>query len=104
MKNALNGIGGIVGSNHNATINSCYNQGIINSNALSAGGILGASENNKAGWNVKIEKCYNSGNITKATAQGSAIGGISGFGYYIQIQDCYNKGNIQGTNLVVGEF
>ena len=85
-----NDLGGIVGSLRNGEITRCYNKGIINSNktGYGIGGILGGGY-----YNIKVNNCYNSGNVI---GYGST-GGIAGLTCQIDLRYCYNIGNIEGT-------
>ena len=85
-----NDLGGIVGSLRNGEITRCYNKGIINSNktGYGIGGILGSGY-----YNIKVNNCYNSGNVI---GYGST-GGIVGLTCQMDLRYCYNIGNIEGT-------
>ncbi len=77
-------VGGIVGriNNTNVTIKNCVNLGIINSNTIVTGGIIGEIVG-KAGTEIVIEACRNEGiingkNINNGTKIGGIVGNING--------------------------
>ena len=77
-------VGGIVGriNNTNVTIKNCINLGIINSNTIVTGGIIGEIVG-KAGAEIVIEACRNEGiingkNINNGTKIGGIVGNING--------------------------
>lgn len=77
-------VGGIVGriNNTNVTIKNCVNLGIINSNTIVTGGIIGEIVG-KAGAEIVIEACRNEGiingkNINNGTKIGGIVGNING--------------------------
>ena len=70
LKGVSSGIGALVGYAHNTnSIKNCYSEGVINSNNLNVGGIIG----NAAIAN--IENCYSKVNISTTN---SNVGGIVG--------------------------
>ena len=92
-------VGGIVGiiQGGTATINNCYNTGIVKSTSSSAGGIVGFTNTNEINT---ITNCYNTGNIIAPSNLGGIVGCINFSGTTIVI-NCYNKGII--TNSGIGE-
>ena len=84
--------GGILGiSSDDTVISACGNTGTITGTGT-AGGILGRTDY----YTNLVEKCYNSGSVTAATA-----GGIVGLNN-AQIDSCYNTGAISGSEKVGG--
>lgn len=98
--------GGIIALiQHTTTIVNCQNNGDISGYNYHVGGIVGgAADNtaNKATFNVKIEKCVNTGNITSDNADNKghnagAIIGLCGTASAVNIDNCTNeKGTITG--------
>ena len=93
-----NAVGGIVGiiQGGTATINNCYNTGIV-STSSNAGGIVGFTNTNEINT---ITNCYNTGNIIAPVNLGGIVGCINFSGTTI-VFNCYNKGII--TNSGIGE-
>ena len=90
-------IGGIVGQAQRDTIvSNCSNMGEITNNGNYTGGIVGATTNDST---VKVEKCYNAGNINGQKYTGGIVGLLSRTSENTVI-NCYNKGIIQGTTYV----
>ena len=84
--------GGILGiSSDDTVISACGNTAVITGTGT-AGGILGRTDY----YTSSVEKCYNSGSVTAATA-----GGIVGLNN-AQIDSCYNTGAISGSEKVGG--
>lgn len=89
-----NDVGGIIGYTYgganNVSISNCYNASNVSA-SKSAGGIVG-----KNGADIKIEYCYNTGDIYTMS---SAAGGIVGIdnGGASKILYCYNTGTIAGN-------
>ncbi|MBE7100888.1 MAG: hypothetical protein E7364_04685 [Clostridiales bacterium] len=91
------GAGGIIGAIISSTyielavqITNSYNTGNIMGH-YNAGGIVGASANNK----TTIQNSYNCGNIDGNWY----IGGIAGLNIGITIRQCFNSGKITSDNL-----
>lgn len=82
--------GGIVGLYDQELIDYCFNSGNVVSTGYGAGGVAETAS--------KINKCYNTGNITCAmdeTNYGGKVGGIAV--YANKITNCYNTGKIVGV-------
>ena len=82
-------VGGIVGkiNTNNVQIKNCVNKGIINSEILNTGGIVGEIVSNKTeGYkDILIEACKNEGNIiTTGTRIGGIVANINGNGSGLQ--------------------
>ena len=82
-------VGGIVGkiNTNNVQIKNCVNKGIINSEILNTGGIVGEIVSNKTeGYkDILIEACKNEGNIiTTGTRIGGIVANINGNGSGVQ--------------------
>lgn len=83
-------VGGIVGkiNTNNVQIKNCVNKGIINSEILNTGGIVGeiVSYKTEGYQDILIEACKNEGNIiTKGTRIGGIVANINGNGSGVQI-------------------
>ena len=83
-------VGGIVGriNTNNVQIKNCVNKGIINSEILNTGGIVGeiVSYKNEGSKDILIEACKNEGNIiTTGTRIGGIVANIYGNGSGVQI-------------------
>ena len=83
-------VGGIVGKiyTNNVQIKNCVNKGIINSEILNTGGIVGEIVSNKTegSKDILIEACKNEGNIiTTGTRIGGIVANINGNGSGVQI-------------------
>lgn len=104
--------GGIIGKSSRCIVVNCYNSGTISSgsstsnNTSYGGGIVGYMMN----LNNKIERCYNSGQISGYLSSSSAYtdyaGGIVGFGQYLtdSVINCYNTGDISSTRGSFGIY
>ena len=94
-KGELGGISGQIGTNCQAKISNCYNEGEIVGNDFAIGGIVGwASVTGSTGT---IEKSYNKGKI-KGTTQ---VGGIIGRNADVYtVTNCYNKGTVEGETYI----
>lgn len=96
-------IGGIVGRNA-CIIKECLNTGDVSGttdNFDYIGGIAGVMNGTSyvRTLEAKIEKCYNSGNITGNNNIGGLVGRTSELG---EINSCYNIGDVTGNSLVGG--
>ena len=83
-------VGGIVGriNTNNVQIKNCVNKGIINSEILNTGGIVGeiVSYKTEGSKDILIEACRNEGNIiTTGTRIGGIVANIYGNGSGVQI-------------------
>lgn len=83
-------VGGIVGkiNTNNVQIKNCVNKGIINSEILNTGGIVGeiVSYKTEGYKDILIEACKNEGNIiTTGTRIGGIVANINGNGSGVQI-------------------
>lgn len=83
-------VGGIVGKiyTNNVQIKNCVNKGIINSEILNTGGIVGeiVSYKTEGYKDILIEACKNEGNIiTTGTRIGGIVANINGNGSGVQI-------------------
>lgn len=83
-------VGGIVGriNTNNVQIKNCVNKGIINSEILNTGGIVGeiVSYKTEGSKDILIEACRNEGDIiTKGTRIGGIVANIYGNGSGVQI-------------------
>ena len=86
-------VGGIVGENRGDISNS-YNKGKISGTGY-AGGIAACMTNT-----IKIENCYNSGEVTSTKYYAGGITGRSSTAS--TVKNCYNYGNINGYEYVGG--
>ena len=87
-------LGGVVGELQNGYIENTYNIGLVNSDTtVNVGGIVGTSH-----YDININKCYNSNNITGYYN----VGGIVGGGSRTNINSCYNTKIISGSKNVGG--
>ncbi len=82
-------VGGLVGSNQDGTITSCYTTGAVTGNN-SVGGLVGYS------WGT-ITSCYTTGE----TKGKNYVGGLTGRNYGTNTS-CYAIGTVAGTNSVGG--
>ena len=89
-RNTENGAGGIIAGMGSGEIINCSNYGDIYVVLDDAAGILACPSGD-----IKIESCFNKGNIT---TQGRFAGGIIAKGWLdgISIKNCYNTGTIAG--------
>ena len=74
-------VGGVIGqANSKSTINNCANSGKVSGDASHTGGIIGLmSRNNTTLENSsKLEKCYNTGEITGKYYTGGIVGRVAG--------------------------
>lgn len=88
-------IGGICGDNR-ATLQGCYNVGIVNGE-FNVGGIVGVSSG--LGNTIWIKDCYNRGNVIGDTKD---IGGIGGYIGYSLVENCYSQATVSGNTNVGG--
>ena len=94
-KGQLGGIAGQIGTNCEAKISNCYNDGEIVGNDFAIGGIVGWTS--VTGSTGTIEKSYNKGKI-KGTTQ---VGGIIGRNADVYtVTNCYNKGTVEGETCI----
>ena len=94
-KGELGGISGQIGTNCEAKISNCYNEGEIVGNDFAIGGIVGWTS--VTGSTGTIEKSYNKGKI-KGTTQ---VGGIIGRNADVYtVTNCYNKGTVEGETCI----
>lgn len=99
-------VGGIVGkiNTNNVQIKNCVNKGIINSEILNTGGIVGEIVSNKTegSKDILIEACKNEGNIiTTGTRIGGIVANINGNGSGVQnirIKGCSTTNVSFGTS------
>lgn len=91
----VGGIAGQIGTNCEANIKNCYNEGNIIGRDCSIGGIVGFTS--ITGTVGTIENNYNKGTIKGVTEVGGIIGiNVEKF----VVTKCYNKGIIQGTTNI----
>lgn len=88
-------IGGICGDNR-ATLQGCYNVGIVNGE-FNVGGIVGVSSG--SGNTIWIKDCYNRGSVIGDTRD---IGGIGGYIGYSLVENCYSQATVSGNTNVGG--
>jgi hypothetical protein len=95
------GVGGLVGTLDNASINNCFTTGSISNNPGMIGGIVGSN------WGV-INNSYADVNVS---SEGNNVGGFIGehYGYNgehynSKINNCYAIGNVSGDDTQVGGF
>ncbi len=90
--------GGIVGrSVSGVTVSDSYNAGTIKANGNSAG-IVG----DVTTGGLKIERCFNIGNVTTESLNGIAGGILNVASGPVIVNDCYNAGDITGQKYVGG--
>ena len=86
-------VGGICGYSYMATIENCYNAGVIKTaNGWGIGGIVGDSYG-------EITNCYNTGEFM---GNDEGVGGIVGQTSCASVMNCYNTGSVSGTGWSVG--
>ena len=88
-------IGGICGDNC-ATLQGCYNVGIVKGKRC-VGGIVG--ESSGSGNTIWIKDCYNRGNVIGDTKD---IGGIGGYIGSSLVENCYSQATVSGNTNVGG--
>jgi len=94
-----NYVGGVVGWNRNASLQYCYNYGLISGNCYVGGGVVGHNDTSK------VQNCYNTGTIG---CNCTDIGGVVGQndnafgGGSSTIGNCYNAGAITGSGTYMG--
>lgn len=86
--------GGLVGCATGSTITNCYATGNVNSNAQSAGGLLGILEEYGS-----VENCFATGNVSGSTFVGGLIGNNL---EEIKIRNSYATGNVTSTGSYSG--
>ena len=87
----------------NGNVTNCKNgtgegNGATITGSGNTGGIVGAAYYTKTGVSMKIENCYNYGDVN---CSGVLVGGIAGL-CAATVEGCYNYGNITGTSSGVG--
>lgn len=80
---------GIVAMLGNATVEQCYNKGLIKGNTYLVGGIVAETSNLSV-----IRYCYNTGTVEGDDINTVSYGGIVGRSY-TQVLNCYNVGNVK---------
>lgn len=96
-------IGGIIGQiDGNTTVRNCWVATDIDSNNTYVGGIFGNIS--ASGYQITIEHCLNSGNLTYTGTGNSYFGGFVGrantaspSGGLLTVTDCLNVGVVSGT-------
>lgn len=99
-------VGGIAGEVYpeNCLISKSMNFGQVKG-PENVGGIVGLLSQNNNTTNAKVEKCYNSGNVTGETRHvGGIVGLIGGSSSQATLEKCYNKGVITSENDRIGEI
>lgn len=94
-------VGGIVGfvSGGNTTIKNCWNKATITATEGSAGGIVGYISD---GNNTTIENCWNIEKVETTSANYNYVGGIAGRNDNASIVNCYNVGDVTANGSYVG--
>ena len=80
-------MGGIIGTNHTANIESCYNDGEVLAENGGTGGIAGFQK----GSNPSTRYCYNRNKITSHSNIGGIVGDLSAG----SVENCYNIGQVE---------
>lgn len=88
-------IGGIVGYNAGGIVKDCYNNGNITNHKIDNTGNTGGVVGSNEG---EIENCFNKG---KVIASSNAVAGICGINYK-DIRNCYNLGKIETATHSIG--
>ena len=88
-------IGGICGDNC-ATLQGCYNVGIVKGKRC-VGGIVGVSSG--LGNTIWLKDCYNKGSVIGNTIETGGIGGYIG---YSLVENCYSQATVSGNTNVGG--
>jgi len=86
-------VGGVVGENHQGTVQNCYVMGDI-SGTNTVGGVVGE---NVYGM---VQNCYATGNVSGSDSVGSFVGGVGGVvgrNVFGTVRNCYATGDISGT-------
>ncbi len=91
----VGGITGQIGTDCEANIRNCYNEGSIIGNTFAVGGIVGWTSD--TGTSGTIENNYNKGKVTGVDQVGGIIG--KNAATFI-VTKCYNKGTVEGTTNV----
>ena len=91
----VGGITGQIGTDCEANIRNCYNEGSIIGNTFAVGGIVGWTSD--TGTSGTIENNYNKGKVTGVDQVGGLIG--KNAATFI-VTKCYNKGTVEGTTNV----
>ncbi len=100
------GTGGICGNLVSTDIYYCANFGDVYGEGEATGGVGGFLQINsgETDFVARIEKCYNTGNVSAT----SFAGGIAGKGeccgtvQFVSVLDCYNTGSVTGTDYIAG--
>ncbi|WP_455488856.1 hypothetical protein [Gemmiger sp.] len=82
-------LGGIAGQVDHATVQRCFNTGIVTGSNSEIGGIAG-----RVAY-ATVQRCFNSGAVTGGWP---SIGGIAGKADGATVQDCGNTGAVKRTN------
>ena len=82
-------LGGIAGQVDHATVQRCFNTGIVTGSNSEIGGIAGRVDH------ATVQRCFNSGAVTGGWP---SIGGIAGQADGATVQDCGNTGAVKRTN------
>jgi len=97
-------MGGIIGQvDGNTTVRNCWTASDITSNSTYVGGIFGTVS--ASGYQITIEHCLNTGNLTYTGTGNSYFGGFVGrantaspSGGLLTVTDCLNTGIVSGTS------
>ena len=91
-------VGGLVGSLHRGTIQSCYATGTVSGNTPNTGGTIGGLVGQLSG---KIQSSYATGSVLGHSYLGGLVG-FSSSGHHIEINNSYATGNVSGTSSIGG--
>lgn len=103
MSSTKNSVGGIIGIvKGDVEVSNCWSSSDITTSGQYCGGIMGNVS--KTGFNITIEHCLNTGDITYTGTKNSHIGGLVGranvatpTGGLLTVEDCLNVGVVSGT-------
>lgn len=96
-------VGGVVGlceafNSNSASVENCYNTGIVNGTSDNVGGVVGYLYAGSEGRRATATNCYNTGTVSGNYGVGGVVGsstatdsGSSG------VENCYNTGAVRGT-------
>ena len=103
MSSTKNSVGGIIGIvKGDVEVSNCWSSSDITTSGQYCGGIMGNVS--KTGFNITIEHCLNTGNLTYTNNKNSYMGGFVGranvatpTGGLLTVEDCLNVGVVSGT-------
>ena len=84
-------VGGLIGSNGNGTVSTCYTAGAVTGQTY-VGGLVGENSSST------ISNCFS----TSAVTGSARVGGLIGYGYRGTVLNSYSAGAVSGSSLFGG--